>query len=273
MHPLIGPFEPFAIPITGDIQIHGFGILVALGFLLGGNVAMKKAVRYTGDASAAERVNRLVGWLVVGTFVGGHLGDVLWYRPHLIQEDPMILLRVWEGLSSFGGFAVCVPLCVIFAYREKLPVWPYLDALAVAFSLGWFFGRMGCFSAHDHPGTETNFWLGVYGMCPGNNPTVACHDLGLYEALWSGAMFLAFTALDTRPRFHGFYVGLIALAYGPFRFVLDFYRTSPVDVRYGGLTPAQYGSIVVTLLGIWMLTSRMKTAVRPSFEAPVAARG
>lgn len=261
MHPLIPWFEPFSIDI-GPIAIHGFGILVAIGFLLGGNVAMKKAVRFTGDPAAAERVNRLVGWLVVGTFVGGHLGDVLFYRPHLLKEDPMLIFRVWEGLSSFGGFAACVPLAVWFVRKEKLPLWPYLDALAIAFSLGWFFGRMGCFSAHDHPGTQTNFWLGVYGMCPGGNVTVACHDLGLYEALWSGAVFLLFTALDRKPRFHGFYVGWLAALYGPFRFFLDFYRSSPVDVRYGGLTPAQYGSIVVTLLGFWILAKRSRTEAR-----------
>ena len=264
MQPLIPWFEPFSFDI-GPVSIHGFGILVAIGFLVGGNVAMKKAVRFTGDPGAAERVNRLVGWLVLGTFVGGHLGDVLFYRPHLIAEDPMILLRVWEGLSSFGGFAACVPLSIWFVRREKLPLWPYLDALAIAFSLGWFFGRMGCFSAHDHPGTQTNFWLGVYGVCPGNNLTVACHDLGLYEAIWSGVTYLLFVALDRKPRFHGFYVSLLAILYGPFRFFLDFGRSSPVDVRYGGLTPAQYGAIVVTLLGVWMLATRSKTAAKPSF--------
>jgi phosphatidylglycerol:prolipoprotein diacylglycerol transferase len=264
MHPLIPYFEPFSIKL-GPVAIHGFGILVAIGFLLGGNVAQARAVTFSGDPKAAERINRLVGWLVVGTFVGGHLGDVLFYRPHELVKDPMLLLRVWEGLSSFGGFSVCVPLCIWFFYREGVKPWPYLDALAVGFSLGWFFGRMGCFSAHDHPGGVTNFWLGVYGMCPGNNPTVACHDLGLYEALWSGAVFLLFTVLARKPRFPGFYVGWIALLYGPFRFALDFARTSPVDVRYAGLTPAQYGSIVVTLLGAWILHSRSRAAM------PVAA--
>lgn len=266
MQPLIPYFEPFSLDL-GPISIHGFGILVAIGFLLGGNVAMKKAVRFSGDPAAAEKVNRLVGWLVVGTFIGGHLGDVLMYRPHLIKEDPLILLRVWEGLSSFGGFLACVPISVWFVKKEKLPLWPLLDALAIAFALGWFFGRMGCFAAHDHPGQQTNFWLGVYGMCPGGNPTIACHDLGLYEALWSGAMYLIFVALDRKPRFSGLYVGLLALSYGPFRFFLDFGRSSPVDVRYGGFTPAQYLSLVVALLGLWILASRSKTEVRASFAS------
>ena len=52
MKPLIGPFEVpiFRIPMPDfmpmdELAIHGFGILVAIGFLLGGQVAMKAAER------------------------------------------------------------------------------------------------------------------------------------------------------------------------------------------------------------------------------------
>ena len=225
MHPLIPWFEPPAFTILG-ITIHGFGILVALGFWFGADVAMKKAIQFTGDPKAGERINRLVTWLIVGTFVGGHLGDVLWYHPEDLAKDPWLLVRVWEGLSSFGDFLACVPISVLFFTRKRISPWPYLDALAFGLTLGWFFGRMGCFSAHDHAGGQTDFWLGVYGMCPCNNPTIACHDLGLYEGLFSLATFGAFTLADRRPRFHGFYVGWIAASYGPVRFVLDFFRNT-----------------------------------------------
>lgn len=275
MKPLIPWFEPFTLSL-GPVTIHGFGILVALGFLLGARVAERMATRFGGSP---ELVNRLVGWLVLGTFVGGHLGDVLWYRPDELARDPArframfdqlfagrlpaldelpLILRVWDGLSSFGGFAVCVPLTVWFFYRARRPFFPHGDALAIGFSLGWFFGRMGCFSAHDHPGTQSNFWLAKYGMCPGHNPTIACHDLGLYEALYSGALYLTFRQLAKKGRFPGFYCAVLALSYAPFRFGLDFLRSSPVDVRYAGLTPAQYGCIALLLVGaaIWVNQSR-----------------
>lgn len=273
MHPLLGPWEPFSIPV-GPVSIHGFGILVALGFLFGSNVAQNRARRFGGDP---EAVNRLVGWLVLGTFVGGHLGDVLWYQPDKLARDPELFvamlrklasfslpsleelpltLRVWEGLSSFGGFAVCVPLTVYFFWKEKRRFFPHGDALAIGFTLGWFFGRMGCFSAHDHPGTQTEFWLGVYGMCEGHNVDVACHDLGLYEALWSGAMWIVFEILARKPRFPGFYCGVLALAYAPFRFGLDFFRTSSIDVRYGPFTPAQYGTLVLFAVGLLIVATQ-----------------
>jgi phosphatidylglycerol:prolipoprotein diacylglycerol transferase len=284
MHPLIPYFEPFSFEIPGlGLSIHGFGILVAIAFLVGQSISQTMAEKFTGDKTAAERVNRLVGWLVVGTFVGGHMGDVLFYKPNEVLKDPMMLLRVWEGLSSFGGFSVCVPLCIWFFRKEKVDPWPYLDALAIGFSAGWFFGRMGCFSAHDHPGRISDFWLAVPGMCPAEivkplytgelgdikgfadfNRTIACHDLGLYEAFWSGGVYLLFRFFTRKPRFSGFYVAWIAMLYGPFRFALDFFRSASIDqdARHFGLTPAQIGSIVVTGLGIWMLSYRSRTAVK-----------
>jgi phosphatidylglycerol:prolipoprotein diacylglycerol transferase len=284
MHPLIPYFEPFSLPI-GPFTIHGFGILVALGFIFGSNVAQKKARAFGGEP---DLINRLVGWLILGTFVGGHLGDVLWYRPEELAKDPELfkqmfsalaslrrptaaeiplILRVWDGLSSFGGFVVCVPISVWFFWREKKPFWPHGDALAIGFSLGWFFGRLGCFSAHDHPGTQSSFWLAVPGMCSGGNPNVACHDLGLYEALWSGSMYLAFVALSRKPRFPGFYCAVLAMAYGPFRFALDFFRTAPIDVRYAGLTPAQYGAVGLTILAAWIFVNQSKKAPLPLLGA------
>lgn len=266
MKPIFPPWDPTAFPYTipigewlgiGNIAIHSFGILVALGFLFGSRNAERHAKRFGGHP---ELINRLVGWLIAGTFIGGHLGDVLFYRPQALREDPMLLFRVWDGLSSFGGFAVCVPLAVWFFFRERKPFFPHGDALAIGFTLGWFFGRMGCFSAHDHPGTPSNFWLAVPGMCEGRNPDVACHDLGLYEALFSGALWLAFEALAKKPRFPGFFCGVLAATYGPFRLFLDFFRTSSIDVRYVGLTPAQWGSIALTALGIFILVNQRKKA-------------
>jgi phosphatidylglycerol:prolipoprotein diacylglycerol transferase len=288
MHPLIPYFKDPTFTFLG-LELHAFGVLVATGFVLGGNVAQAKAQKFGGSA---EAINRLIGWLVLGVFVGGHWGHLLMYKPEDIAgdgarftamlrafsqlrvphgEEVPVLLQFWHGLSSFGGFFVCVPLTVWFFRRERMPFWPNADALAIGFTLGWFFGRMGCFSAHDHAGTQTNFWLGVYGMCPGNNVTVACHDLGLYEALWSLGVFGIFSLLDRKPRPAGFYTGLLAVLYGPCRFVSDFFRPETTDTRYHGLTPAQYGSILLTIIGVWIVRTRFAHAAAQTAASPPAS--
>jgi phosphatidylglycerol:prolipoprotein diacylglycerol transferase len=290
MRPLIPPFDvvKFPIPSADDplITIHGFGILVALGFVFGGRMAMRKAAR---DGLDGTVVNQLITLLVVGVLVGGHLGHALFYEPAEHFADPIKFLYVWQGLSSFGGFIACTVLVVLFvrnankktrlenasrkergeALEPTLPFWGYADVLVYGFTLGWFFGRMGCFVAHDHRGTQTQFWLGVPNW-PGQPPQYAFHDLGLYEALWSLAMTFVVIALDRKPRFPGFFVSLVIMAYGPFRFFLDVLRQD--DTRYYALTPAQYGSVLLTLVGVGVyMRQRGKPPIRVETPAPAPA--
>ena len=158
VQPLI-PF--FEVPILqlGPLAIHGFGLLVALGFWQGGNVAIRRA---NESGLEGEHINRLLTWLILGTFIGGHVGFGLMYAREEYLADPVKFLYFWQGLSSFGGFVVCVPLSIWYFRKHKLRVWPFMDSLAVGLSLGWFFGRMGCTVAHDHPGTPSNFFLAKY---------------------------------------------------------------------------------------------------------------
>lgn len=287
MEPLIPFFEPPVIQFSlGDrtFPLHGFGILVALGFVFGGKVAMGRARRLGLDP---EVINRLISWLVVGTLVGGHVGYGLMYKLDEYLADPMQWLYVWQGLSSFGGFVVCVPLAVWYFWKEKVPVWPYLDCLAHGFALGWFFGRMGCFVAHDHPGTPAdNSPLGVYcrpvadhtlnlpdwlaqahgpwGPCAVDPTVMAAHDMGLYEALFSLVMFLVFYAIDrARNLTPGFYTLVLWVAYGPVRFAMDFARPEVTDNRWFGLTPAQYWAVLFTLVAMGLLMGRMKSGDPP----------
>ena len=291
MQPLIPWFETpiFQIPL-GDmvLPLHGFGILVALGFVFGGRAAVGRADRLGMDG---EAINRLITWLVVGTFVGGHVGYGLMYKPDEYLSNPVEFLKVWQGLSSFGGFVVCVPLSIWFFRREKLAVWPYLDCLAYGMALGWFLGRMGCFVAHDHPGAAAdNFFLGVYctpvaghmidlpnwmvdratatlnlpwGPCAADPTIQAVHDTGLYEALWSLMMFGVLWLMDRRAWKPGALVLTLGLAYGPVRFAMDFLRPESSDPLYFGFTPGQYWAAVFTVVCVVALGWRLKSSDAP----------
>ena len=282
----------FDIPVLeiGDLipgaptwaSLHGFGLLVALGFVFGGMYAKRRAERYGLDSTA---IDRLITWLIVGTFVGGHVGYGLMYKPDEYFANPVLFLQVWKGLSSFGGFVVCVPLAIYFFRREKLPVWSYLDCLAYGLAIGWFLGRMGCFVAHDHPGSETDFFLGVYcrpepghmiqlpgwlvqgdgsswpafGACLDNGAIMAVHDTGLYEALWSLAMFGVLTVIDRMPTVPGTLTLTFGLTYGPVRFMTDFLRPESTDPRLLGFTPAQYWAAIFTMVCLAALYWRLKS--------------
>ncbi len=95
---------------------------------------------------------------------------------------------------------------------------------------------------------------------------MACHDLGLYEAIWALSLVPVVYLLDTKKaRFQGFYLALIPIYYAPVRFFLDGLRTH--DVRYSNFTPAQYGTMVLLFIGIGVLLKQRKsTPVRELTE-------
>lgn len=256
MRPLLPWFDPVTLPlfeIPGGyrLELHGFTVMLVVALLVGGFVAVKKASR---DGFSPRVLKSSTGWLLLAIFGGGHLGHALFYDPEHYLERPWELLFVWEGLSSFGGFAAATVLLVGFFRRRGVDVWGHGDAVVYGVAASWFFARLGCFLAHDHRGLPTDFWLGVQGLCDGGATTRACHDLGLYECLLALPLFGMVWWLERHPRPVGFYLGLVPLLYAPPRFFLEGLRVG--DVRYFGFTPGQYGSVVLFLLGAWVLWVR-----------------
>ena len=135
-----------------------------------------------------------------------------------------------------------------------------------AFVSAWALGRVGCFSIHDHPGYKSDFFLAVEmrsrPVTMEHFEIAARHDLGLYDGLLALAMTIIFFMADRKPRFAGFYVGMMCVLYSIPRFFLDFMRATDLswsDTRYLGLTPAQYGSIMLLFVGGWILWRRRET--------------
>jgi phosphatidylglycerol:prolipoprotein diacylglycerol transferase len=233
----------------GPLEIHLFGVLVATGILLGAN-----RTRYRGRqlGLSDEQSSSLATWVVVCGFVVAHVFDVIAYTPEqLASRSPLqtllLLINIPAGISSFGGFLGALLGLLYWVRRERVPILVCADSLLYGLAFGWFFGRLGCFTAHDHPGALTSFFLAV------NYPEGPRHDLGFDEALFAGALALAFAILGRRPHRVGFYAAIACLAYGPVRFGLDFLRVQGVanaDPRYFGLTPAQYGSVLVFAVGV-----------------------
>ena len=260
MTPLIPYFYIQEIEVIRGFTLKAPGILLSIGLVAGTLACLRKAKR---DQLEPELIISILPLLFAGLLVGGHIGNVLFYQPASLADDPMILLKVWRGQSSFGGLIVCTVIWLWY-FRRKARTrqgswpnsWAYADAIMYGGTLGWFFGRMGSFVVHDYPGRETHFWFAVYGICPSRSETMACHDLGLYEACLALGLFILFIIMDRKPQFPGYLVGALAVLYGSARFLLDDLRHPLLDVRYFALTPAQYGSVFLVGFGIWVFITR-----------------
>jgi phosphatidylglycerol:prolipoprotein diacylglycerol transferase len=253
-------FDLFGLPI------HMFGVLVAIGVILGDRIVVKEGTKRGLEARDVKFLNARI--VIVG-FIVAHLVSVIFYFPERIKESPWILVNFWAGLSSFGGFLGALLAFLYYTRKEKIPALPYADAVALGLAVGWIFGRTGCFTAHDHPGLHTTFFLGV------RYPDGTRHDLGLYELLFTIVMTAILFAYAKKPRVAGRVIGLFAIMYAPVRFGLDFLRARDVarpDERYAGLTPAQWACVATIGVGIWLMTRKGDavpfTTPHPASEQP-----
>jgi phosphatidylglycerol:prolipoprotein diacylglycerol transferase len=236
------PYVDFSIPHIPFI--HVFGILVAIGIITGAQLTKKRG-RELGLVD--EKVDSMITFVVIIGFIIAHLFDVFAYQTFGGHPRLWDILNPIAGFSSFGGFIGAVSALFLWCKRNDQPVMPYADSLAFGLATGWMFGRLGCFTAHDHPGSHTSFFLAV------RYPDGPRHDLGLDEALWAAGISLLFAILRRKRRPLGIYVTILTIAYAPVRFGLDFLRATDVaepDPRYFGLTPAQWGCFAVLVAGI-----------------------
>ena len=265
----------------GPLTVHAFGVIVAASVYAGLVIGRRRFTRLGLDRAFGERLG---WWTVVGGFLGAHLFSVLLYFPEKVIENPLVLFKLWEDISSFGGIlggAIGIWLFFRIRARDVEPTmrWMYLDVAAFVFPISLMIGRMACSLAHDHPGTVTNFPLAVsleseqaraqitqaYAdadrlaeMPPASELlNLDFHDLGWYEFLYLAVVVVPLVLMLERRERRGprrqpgiFLAAFIAL-YMPVRFLLDFLRVS--DVRYAGLTPAQWAALAALATLPWLL--------------------
>lgn len=249
------PYISLPVYQLGPIPIDPWGTLVCIGFILGLEVARARGIKLGLDVR--DVVDGIV-FTVLSGFVVGHLVHVLAYNPQQLEEQGvMALLRVWAGFSSFGGFIGAVLGATVF-YKvvRKRPFLPHADTIMFGFPFGWLFGRLGCFSVHDHIGKLTDSPLGVQFPAAHWTGGGTRYDLGLLEAIVAMVIAATFLVLARKPRAAGTFLATWCLIYAPARFGLDFLRNtdlSNADVRWAGLTPAQWGCILMFLGGLAIL--------------------
>lgn len=255
-----GGFPP--VPVS----FKPFGILVALGAYVGSWLAIRQGRRLGFDERS---LTSFLIWVAVSGFVLGHVLDTLFYYPERWMRDPLSLLRLWEGLSSFGGFVGALVGGLAWTWHHKARLLPYADVVSSAFPVAWCFGRAGCAVAHDHPGRHSDAWFAVA------YPDGGRFDLGLYELLLTLPIAALFLVLRRKPRPWGFYAGTMCVAYAPARFALDFLRSRDLsisDARYASLTPAQWGCFGLLALGAVVLWRALASAGTPeAFAVPPPA--
>ena len=282
------PYETFPTIELGPLNLRTFGLMVALGVLLGAWIAASYAERF---GVPRDETYRVATWMVLAGIIGSRL---TWAATHTDQiESPIDVIAIWEGGIQFSGGFICALLVGLpfFKRWRRVVRWQVLDGYALGLSIGLALGRVGCYSVGEHFGSTTDFFLASRweGGTPPDvrEPTLdgvpivdgtTFHNTSLYEFLYMVVLFaiLGGIVLLTRRRGRevapGTLVGVFVLYYGVMRFLSDSVRVN--DERVAGLTGAQWLCVVMIPAGVWILWKvrpRMATLAAEQDAPPEAA--
>jgi phosphatidylglycerol:prolipoprotein diacylglycerol transferase len=243
-------FDPVAFAL-GPLQVRWYGLMYLLGFVGGWALGRYRAKR-PGSGWTAEQVDDLVFYIALGVILGGRIGYVLFYGFGSFLQNPLVLFRIWEGGMSFhGGFLGVLLAMGLFARKYQRGFWATVDFIAPLIAPGLLFGRIGNFINGELWGRVTDLPWGMVFRQTGDG--LPRHPSQLYEATLEGvALFVIVWLFSAKPRPTMAVSGVFALAYGIFRFLVEFVRQPDPqlgDLAFGWLTMGQVLSLPLIVAG------------------------
>lgn len=228
----------------GDFEITSFGVLVAIGALVGIWVFTRELRRRGLPTDASDAA--------VAGVIGGLLGAKLLWAVEFSGGAPLTdLLFSRGGLSWFGGLMGGVGTGLWMLRRRRVPIVPALAAATPALAIGHAIGRIGCFLVGDDYGRPTDLPWAV-AFPDGRPPTaVPVHPTQLYEAAVLAVIAWALLRWRRREVADSVVLGRYFILAGFLRFAIEFIR---VNARIlGPLTLAQLISLGLIVTGLALL--------------------
>jgi phosphatidylglycerol:prolipoprotein diacylglycerol transferase len=264
------------IPLGGDLAISPHGITIALGFVVGAWLMIRRArlrgLGHTHVADVNEAVQELLVRLGIGAIIGARLFYVL-NNVDIYLGDPLSALAIWEGgLTFLGGVAGAVVAAVPLIRHRGYGILQLADSAAPGLAAGLAIGRIGDLAIGDHLGPAAgdfalgwrctgNLWdaasnsLVASGLPPqpypaGSAPVQGCfdvavHQTALYDLLSAALLFGVLLLLERQPRWDGFFAAVAIYWYGAFRLLDDLLRQ---DRRWLGLTGSQWAVLTAIVV-------------------------
>lgn len=254
--------NPGQVLSVGSLQIHYYGLIIAIGLML----AVLYATKHCRRAALSQ---------------DDLLDGVLWITPLAIvcariyycaftweqyRDDPVSVLYIWNGgIAIYGSVIGAIIGVTIFCRIKKCSLPALLDLVLTCFLIGQLIGRWGNFFNREAFGAPTDSFLRMGLLNPAAGVTEYYHPTFLYESLWNLTGFLALHLLYPKRRYDGQIALGYAFWYGLGRFWIEGLR---MDSLWWG--PFRVSQVLAAVTCVCAAAILLVQAFRPHDRAQLA---
>ena len=265
--------SPVALDL-GIFELRWYSLAYLAGIFIG-YWYLLKLLKQPGAPMARRHADDLVFYAALGIILGGRIGYVLFYNLPYYLQNPLDILKLWDGGMSFHGGVIGTTIGILYlARKEKLPWLRIHDYVACCVPFGLLFGRLANFVNHELWGAPTSVaWAVRFPEIAPTGDTILGpprHPTQLYEAGLEGWLLFAilwvmFWKSDARYQ-PGRLVGAFIFFYGIFRFAVEFVREPDAQLvgfaASTGLHMGQWLSVPMILGGLYLMITAPRRRVR-----------
>lgn len=216
----------------GPLEIHSYGLMLAISFLIGILFAMYRAKKQDVDPN---KIMDLAVVIVVSAILGARFLYVIFHLDEFrgnwldvinpFQSSGQIGIA---GLTMLGGFLAALFFALLYMKLNKLPMLKISDIMAPSLGLGIFITRIGCFLNGCCYGTPTSVsWAMIFPpeSAAGYHFTnIPIHPAQLYSSAYGLVIFVVLLLVERWKKFDGFLLYVFLILYGISRFTVDLFR-------------------------------------------------
>ncbi len=258
----------------GSFFIAFYGVIIAIGMLVGVSFILKEAKRVGFDE------DKFLDICII-TIVVGVLGARAYYVIFAWDYYKDNLLSIFNirqgGLAIYGGVLAGIASVIIISKIRKHDILKVLDVCIFGVIIGQIFGRWGNFFNREVFGQYTD---NIFAMLlPVNSVRsqmditpemlknlveidgvqfVSVHPTFLYESLWNLGLLIIMLLMRKKKKFNGqiFYTYLIG--YGAGRFWIEGIRTDQLKLWGTGIPVSQLIAAILIVVGSGLFIYKLK---------------
>ena len=232
-------------------NIYFYGVIIALGFILGTLYCCKKSRKF---GFTDDDVYDVVIWIIPSAVIGARLYFCLFNLEHYLA-NPGEIVKIWNGgLAIYGGVIAGVIVLVLVCRRKKQSALAMMDLICLGLIIGQIMGRWGNFMNREAFGAPTDIFCRM-GLTAPDGTTIYVHPTFLYESLWNLIGFIGLVIFINRDKrkYDGQCTLLYFLWYGIGRGWIEGLRTDSLYVMNTNIRVSQVLSWIMAAAALVIL--------------------